>query len=308
MRGKLIFLSCMMLATTTAIAGATAAHAQVSLLWPASDRMNLLAGPLLEDPFAITEPLGKSTSKVQAITNGDSEYRPDIGQAGKDVIWVPTPPELVRAMLETARVTPADHVVDLGSGDGRIAIAAARDFGAKATGLEYNGDMVALARREARRAGVAGKVKFREADIFKTDFSDATVVTMYLLPSLNLKLRPALLDMKPGTRIVSHAFTLGDWLADETITTDSATGYYWVVPAKVAGRWAFDVSGKRFTGEIEQKFQHLSFPEGGAFQNGSLKGADIELERTGGGKLRGTVSGDTMQGQGWSAMRIRDGN
>jgi SAM-dependent methyltransferase len=171
---------------------------------------------------------------------GDEVYQPNVGQEGKDVIWVPTADELVMKMLQTAKVTPQDIVYDLGAGDGKIPIAAALRFGARAVGIEYNEDMAQLARRNAKRAGVEDKVKIIRGDIFKENFTEATVVTLYLLPDLNLKLRPILLNMKPGTRVVSHAFEMGDWDPDEVIDSNLATAYYWVVPAKVAGEWVFD--------------------------------------------------------------------
>lgn len=180
-------------------------------------------------------------ASLQVFANpnlGDEKYQPSVGQQGKDVIWVPTSDELVKKMLETAKVTADDLVFDLGSGDGKIPIAAAKDFGARAVGIEYNPDMAALARRNATRAGVNDKVKIITGDIFKEDFSKATVVTLYLLPDLNLRLRPTILKMKPGTRVVSHAFTMGDWEPDQKITTSLAQGYYWVVPANVAGKWS----------------------------------------------------------------------
>ena len=169
---------------------------------------------------------------------GDQQYQPTVGQHGKDVIWVPTPDDLVVRMLETAKVAPGDLVVDLGAGDGKIAIQAARQFGARAIGIEYNPDMAELARRNVLRAGVADKVSIITGDIFKEDFSRATVVTMYLLPSLNQKLKPTLLKMKPGTRIVSHSFDLEPWEPDEVISASgSAQGYFWTVPAPVHGTW-----------------------------------------------------------------------
>lgn len=147
---------------------------------------------------------GAASAEVGMTSGGDDLYKPTVGQEGKDVIWVPTNDALVRVMLQTAKVTPNDLVYDLGAGDGKIAIAAARDYGATAVGIEYNPDMAALAQRNAERAGVADKVKVIHGDIFEEDFSNATVVTLYLLPHLNMKLRPTLLDMKPGTRIVSN--------------------------------------------------------------------------------------------------------
>src|ERR671924_2402492 len=143
------------------------------------------------------------------------EYKPQVGQEGKNVIWVPTPQELVDKMLDMAKVTPKDFVIDLGSGDGRTVITAAKR-GAKALGIEYNPDMVELSKRNAAKEGVSDKASFVKADLFETDFSQATVITMFLLPDINLKLRPKILDLKPGTRIVSNSFTMGDWKADET--------------------------------------------------------------------------------------------
>jgi len=170
-------------------------------------------------------------------------YEPQVGQAGKDVVWVPTGQGLVDKMLDMAKVTPNDFVMDLGSGDGRTVITAAKR-GARAVGIEYNPDMVELSKRNAAREGVTDKATFMKADLFQTDFSRATVVTMFLLPSINLKLRPKILDLKPGTRIVSNTFTMGDWSDDETATLEEHSGcsYYctahlWIVPAKVAGSW-----------------------------------------------------------------------
>ena len=170
---------------------------------------------------------------------GDDKYQPRLGQEGKDVIWMPTGGELVTLMLKTAKVAPNDLVYDLGAGDGKIAIAAAKEFGARSIGIEFNPDMAAFAQRNAVRAGVGDRVKIINGDIFKEDFSKATVVTLYLLPDLNLKLRPILLKMKPGTRVVSHAFTMGDWEADQEIEAGQR-GYFWIVPANVAGDWVID--------------------------------------------------------------------
>jgi SAM-dependent methyltransferase len=174
------------------------------------------------------------------------EYAPSVGQPGKDVVWVPTPEALVEHMLKMAKVTPKDFVMDLGSGDGRIAIAAAKDFGARATGIEYNPQMVELSKRNAKAAGVASKVKFVKADLFETDLSKADVITMYLLPRINLQLRPKLLSLKPGTRIVSHAFDLGDWKSDDDAVIEGREAYLWIVPAKIGGNW------------------HVSFPDDAA--------------------------------------------
>ncbi len=194
-----------------------------------------------------------------AAQHGDSQYQPTVGQHGKDVIWVPTPDDLVVRMLETAKVTAQDLVYDLGAGDGKIPIQAARQFGAKAVGIEYNAELAALARRNADRAGVADKVAIIHGDIFKEDFSKATVVTLYLLPELNMKLKPILLRMKPGTRVVSHSFNMGLWEPDEMISgAYGHFGYYWVVPAMVQGKWSLDGLGNSpVSMTLRQRFQKV---------------------------------------------------
>ncbi len=185
----------------------------------------------------------------------DNVFVPYVGQTGKDVIWVPTPTELVDKMLEIAGVTRNDYVIDLGSGDGRIVIAAAK-LGAKALGIEYNHDMVEISKKNAKEAGVSMRTNFVEADFFEYDLSKATVITMFLLPDINLKLRPRLLDLKPGTRIVSNTFTMGDWEPDcEATTNGNWDNWYialmWVVPAKVDGIWHINSD----TLTIHQEFQ-----------------------------------------------------
>jgi len=165
-------------------------------------------------------------------------YAPKLGQSGKDVMWLPTRDELVTQMLAAARVGPGDEVVDLGAGDGKIPIAAARQFGARAWGIEYNKDLAALAQRNAQRAGVSDRVRIVHGDIFKEDFSKATVVTMYLLEELNARLRPTILAMRPGTRVLSNSFSMGDWEPDQVLRVGTNTGYFWTVPASVAGQWS----------------------------------------------------------------------
>jgi hypothetical protein len=184
------------------------------------------------------------------------EYEPSVGQAGKDVIWVPTPPELIKDMLDMANITPNDYLIDLGSGDGRIVIAAAKR-GIRALGIEYNPDMVELSKRNAQTEDVSDKATFMQADIFETDFSKATVLTMYLLPSLNLKLMPTILSMKPGTRVVSHAFTMGDWEPDQTKSQESRTAYFWVVPAKAEGNWSWQTPTGNAELKITQNYQKI---------------------------------------------------
>src|SRR5256712_992587 len=169
------------------------------------------------------------------------QYEPHVGQEGKDVIWVPTPQALVDKMLDMAKVTPKDYVIDLGSGDVRTVITAAKR-GARTLGIEYKPVMVELSKRNAAKSGRTDKANFVKADLFESDFSQATVISMFLLPDINLKLRPRILNLKPGTRIVSNTFDMGEWSADETANvhegcTNWCTAYLWIVPAKVEGTW-----------------------------------------------------------------------
>jgi methyltransferase family protein len=223
-------------------------------------------------------------------------FEPSVGQAGKDVVWVPTSDALVAKMLDMAKVTPQDFVIDLGSGDGRTVIAAAKR-GAGALGIEYNPDMVELSKKNAAAAGVADKATFMKADLFESDFSKATVVTMFLLPQINLQLRPKILDMKPGTRVVSNTFTMEDWEPDETATLENdcsswCTALFWVVPAKVQGTWRMP------QGELtlRQKFQTLQGSLGNIkILEGRLTGNEIWFN-AGGAKYTGRVNGNSMQG------------
>lgn len=196
--------------------------------------------------------------------SGDDKYQPQVGQSGKDVVWVPTNNELVNRMLEMAKVTKDDLLFDLGAGDGKIAIAAARNHGARAVGIEFNPEMAALAKRNAERAGVADRVTIINGDIFKEDFTKATVISMYLLPELNLRLRPQLLKMRPGTRLVTNSFTMGDWEPDQVFSSNASgfggsTGYFWVVPAQVGGVWNLDGMDGNATVRlnITQKYQRI---------------------------------------------------
>ena len=212
------------------------------------------------------------------------EFQPQVGQEGKDVIWVPTPQALVDKMLDMGKVTPKDYVIDLGSGDGRTVITAAKR-GAKALGIEYNPDMVELSKRNAAKEGVSDKASFVKADLFESDFSQATVITMFLLPDINIRLRPKILDLKPGTRIVSNSFTMGDWTADETVTVKDGcvsycTAHLWIVPAKVEGSWQTP------QGELtlKQTYQMLSGTlksgnSSAAIANGKLNGDQITFQR-----------------------------
>jgi SAM-dependent methyltransferase len=237
------------------------------------------------------------------------DYQPEVGQAGKDVVWVPTPQALVDKMLDMAKVTPKDYVIDLGSGDGRTVITAAKR-GAKALGIEYNPDMVELSKRNAAKEGVSDKATFMKADLFETDFSQAQVITMFLLPSINLKLRPKILDLKPGTRIVSNSFDMDDWKPDQTENVAGCanwcTAHLWIVPAKVEGTW------KTAQGElaIKQTFQMISgtLKNGGNSSpiNGKLNGDQITFTAAG-TQYTGHVTGNSIEGTAggnkWSATK-----
>jgi hypothetical protein len=223
-------------------------------------------------------------------------YEPSVGQEGKDVVWVPTPQPLVDKMLEMAKVTPQDFVIDLGSGDGRTVITAAKK-GARALGIEYNPDMVELSKRNAVEAGVGDKATFMKADLFESDFSKAQVITMFLLPSINMKLRPRILDLKPGTRIVSNSFDMEDWQPDETASiTEDCTSWcramLWIVPAKVAGTWQTPAGDLA----LKQDFQMVSGTLGAApISNGKLRGDELTFT-VGNAKYSGRVNGTTIKG------------
>ena len=249
----------------------------------------------------------------------ERDYKPQVGQAGKDVVWVPTPDELVNRMLTMAKVTPKDYVVDLGAGDGKIAIAAGKKFGATSLGIEYNPDMARLAQCYVQAEGVGDKVKIVQGDIFKEDFSKATVVTMYLLPELNMRLRPTILAMKPGTRVASHQFSMGDWEADETAEIEYRTAYLWIVPAKVEGNWTFREEGGKTTFNVAmtQKFQRISGDAGMGGNRNPLVGATLRGEeikfafnddkgqtRTLTGTVRGNEITGTLRGPGSAEIKV----
>ncbi len=225
-------------------------------------------------------------------------FEPTVGQAGKDVVWVPTPQPLVEKMLDLAKIGPQDLHYDLGSGDGRTVITAAKR-GARSFGIEYNPDMVELSKRNATTAGVsADRATFVQADLFETDFSKANVVTLFLLPSINMKLRPKILDMKPGTRIVANTFTMEDWQADqtETVTGDCVswcTALLWIVPAKVDGTW--QLGNEVLT--VKQNFQMLEGTLGSrAITDAKMTGEEIAFTVGGGQRYTGKVSGNTITG------------
>jgi hypothetical protein len=227
-------------------------------------------------------------------------YEPKVGQAGKDVVWVPTPQALVDKMLDIAKVTPSDYLIDLGSGDGRTVITAAKR-GLRAQGIEYNPDMVELSKRHAAEEGVSDKATFAKADLYESDFSKATVITMFLLPEINLKLRPKILNLKPGTRIVSNTFTMGEWSADETASVGGddcynwCTALLWIVPAKVEGTW------KMPDGELtlKQTFQNVSGTlkrvSGITSVTGKLRGEQLSFSGAG-AEYTAKVAGNSIEG------------
>ena len=250
--------------------------------------------------LAVSLVASASTAFAQA-PKAPAGYEPKSGQEGKDVVWVPTPQSLVDKMLDMAKMTPADFVIDLGSGDGRTVITAAKR-GARALGIEYNPDMVALSKRNAEKEGVSEKASFVKADLFETDFSRASVITMFLLPEINLRLRPKILALKPGTRIVSNSFTMGEWAADETANVNSdagcnsswCTALLWIVPARVAG------THKVPQGELtlKQEFQMLSgtLATGGKtfVLEGKVSGEEITF-KAGGREYRGRMIGTQLE-------------
>ena len=244
--------------------------------------------------------LGLALFLASGLAHGQpaKEYEPSVGQEGKDVVWVPTPQALVDKMLDMAKVTPKDYVIDLGSGDGRTVITAAKR-GAEAHGIEYNPDMVELSKRNAAKEGVSDKATFTKADLFQSDFSQATVITMFLLPSINIKLRPKILDLKPGTRIVSNSFDMEDWKPDEDATVSGCdhwcTAHLWIVPAKVGGTWKLPQGDLT----LKQTFQMVSgtIKSGNVITpvNGQLNGDQITFT-AGGAQYTGRVNGSSMQG------------
>jgi len=238
-------------------------------------------------------------------------YQPTVGQAGKDVVWVPTPQALVDEMLDIAQAKPGEYLIDLGSGDGRTVITAARR-GLTALGIEYNPDMAELARRNARQAGVEKSASFHTGDLFEADLSKADIITMFLLPTINERLKPSLLDLKPGTRIVSNSFTMGDWQADQrSVVEDNCQSYctalLWIIPAKVEGDWKLGKQTLRLT----QHYQMLSGTLGDAALSDARMNGNAISFRVGNLRYAGTVKDGTMTGRSegsqsgtWSASKL----
>lgn len=242
---------------------------------------------------------------VSAIALAQSSERPAL-----DVPYVPTPPEVVERMLQMADVTAGDYVIDLGCGDGRIAIAAAKR-GAKALGVDIDPARIEDANENAKKEGMTGKVSFRRQNLFETEIGEASVITMYLLTSVNLKLRPSLLELKAGTRIVSHAFELGEWRPDEIAQIGFRHAYLWIVPAKVAGRWQMQAGGEMLVLALDQTFQRIAgqieVRDKTVAVNGKLNGSEIDFTLSDGRTFKGRVDGNRMRsspgGTTWQAMR-----
>ena len=241
---------------------------------------------------------------ISLLVNGsaraaESDYVPKSGQPGKDIVWVPNPTVMVEKLLDMARVTPSDYVVDLGSGDGRNVVAAAKR-GARAHGIEHNPDLVEYSKRLAVKEGVRDRATFKQGDVFQADFSQATVVVLFLSPEMNIKLRPRLLDLKPGTRIVANTFAIGDWNADETSTVTEkcehfCTAQLWYVPAKVAGRWQLS-QGELSIKQTYQTFSGTLRADGATLAvAGRVRGDQIAFA-AGRTQYTGTVNGNVMDG------------
>jgi precorrin-6B methylase 2 len=250
-----------------------------------SVRVRLSTGAL-----ALVVALGAVSTTAQET----QPYEPHLNQPGKDVQWVPTPPELVEKMLDLAHLTPNDRLIDLGSGDGVLVIAAARR-GARARGIEYDRRLVEWSKWKAQEAGVSARAKFVRGDIFETDFSDASVVTTFLLPSMNLRLRPTFLTMKPGTRIVANTFAIADWEPDQVATIEPCerwcTAMLWIVPARVGGTWLTPKGVLTLT----QRFQVISGTLGHEpIESGRLRGEEISFT-VGTATYRGRVDGSEMR-------------
>ena len=240
----------------------------------------------------------------ECAQNPDEGYTPQIGQEGKDVIWLPTLDELTNTMLDLAKVTSSDYVIDLGSGDGRLVIAAAKR-GATALGIEYNPQLVEFSKQAAAKEGVSDRATFEEGDIFESDFSKATVLTLFLEEKINLTLRPKILNMKPGTRVVSNTFKMAEWEPDQTVKTDltnpanGKTGhfliYFWIVPAKVNGIWKLDTGQISFTQHFQKVTGTLTAGGKATELTGRLNGTKLTFT-AGGTEYTGTVSGNTISG------------
>jgi hypothetical protein len=236
---------------------------------------------------------------------------PEIGQPGKDVIWVPTPPEMVEMMMDLAQVTPDDFVVDLGSGDGRNIVAAAKR-GARALGVEYDENLVAFSRRNAAMAGMSERAQFVKADMFQYDFSKATVLALFLLPSNMLQLRAKFVALAPGTRIVSNTFQIADWTPDRSVDLSPCdawcTAHLWIVPARVEGTWKLPGGELQLTQQFQVITGTLTAGTMSQPLSGRLQGEEIRFT-AGTTEYVGRVKGDAIEGTSpagtWTATRVK---
>jgi SAM-dependent methyltransferase len=274
-----------------------------------------LIGALVTAPPAAAQPFTSAPQPAQSA--------PAIGQVSKDSVWVPTPERLIHRLLQLADVTARDTVLDLGSGDGRVPIYAAKYFGARAIGVELEENLIRVSNEAARASGVAHRVRFVRQDLFETDLAQASVITLYISPGVMTRLKPRLLALKPGTRIVSHQFTLDDWEPDESIRSEGRMGYLWVVPGNVAGTWTIDGPGDALRIEITQKYQSLTLRGeragkpvaviGGRLRGNEISFSSFDADGTS-RHFRGRVSGSRMDGESerdgtkplrWRATRAR---
>lgn len=277
-----------------------------------------LFGALALSLIALATSLWHGHAAAQAVP---ADAPAQIGQVSKDSVWVPTPERMIRRMLQVADTTKDDVVMDLGSGDGRVPIHAARHFGARAIGVELEANLIRISQEAAKRAGVSHRVTFLKQDLFEADLSEVTVFALYISPGGMDRLRPKLLALKPGTRVTSHHFTLGDWEPDESFRLENRAGYLWVVPADVRGQWKVALAGDELTLDIEQQHQMLTTRGARAGQAVNLIGARLRgtevsftaFDRDGHSRyFTGIVNGNRMSGDStsesgkpmrWSATR-----
>jgi precorrin-6B methylase 2 len=257
-----------------------------------------------------------SALAAQPLAAQTQEFVPEVGQPGKDVVWVPSPPETVEKMMEVGRITPQDFVIDLGSGDGRNVIAAAKR-GARGLGVEYNNDMVELSKRIAAKEGVAERAQFVQGDMFAADFSKATVLALFLLPSNLMQLRDKIYNLQPGTRVVLNTFGIQDWTPDEQTTLENCSSWCTVmlniVPAKIAGTWKLPQGELTLTQNFQMVTGTMKYADGKSVSvNGRLRGNDLTLSgdnqeftgRVNGNSFQGTARTGTGQGTAITASKV----
>jgi SAM-dependent methyltransferase len=253
--------------------------------------------------------VGLLLSVAAAAAQRTEPFTPEVGQPGKDVVWVPTPEPLVEKMLDLAKVGRGDFVIDLGSGDGRNVIGAARR-GARALGVEYNPDMVELSRRKAAEVGVADRAKFERGDMFQADISRASVMALFLLPSNLLQLRPKFLALAPGSRIVSNTFLIADWPPDASVSIDEACemwceAHLWIVPAQVGGRWRLRGGELALSQTFQKVTGTLTTGSAATAVTGTLRGTEIELSSGTDARWKGRVRNGALELQAGDGRRIK---